>query len=63
MSEEQSLDSGSHAKAAGGSKLSSEVRNRLGRHLRVVYAKLVEEPVPERFFKLLEELEATEKAS
>jgi Anti-sigma factor NepR len=44
-------------------KLSGEVRSILGKRLRAVYAALVREPVPERFLKLLETLEATERTS
>lgn len=44
-------------------KLSGEVRSLLGKRLRAVYAALVREPVPERFLKLLEKLEATERTS
>lgn len=44
-------------------RLSSEVRNQLGQRLRAVYASLMRQPVPERFIRLLEELEATEKTS
>lgn len=48
---------------AASARLSSEVRNLLGRRLRTAYAGLICEPVPERFLKLLEILEATEKTS
>jgi len=63
MTEEHSSNTGPGSSAAGGSRLSSEVRNRLGQRLRAVYSSLMHEPVPERFIKLLEKLEATEKAS
>ena len=33
----------------------------LGRQLRTIFADVAEEPVPDRFVKLLEELEAREK--
>jgi hypothetical protein len=33
----------------------------LGRQLRTIFADVAEEPVPDRFIKLLEELETREK--
>ena len=63
MTEERSLQAGSSGSATSEHKLSSEVRRHLGDRLRTVYASLISEPVPERFMKLLEELEATEKTS
>jgi hypothetical protein len=41
-------------------RLDSQVRAHLGRLVRVQYATLVAEPVPERFLTLLEELEREE---
>jgi hypothetical protein len=45
--------------AAG--KLGRALQAQLGRQLRTIFADVAEEPVPERFVKLLEELEAREK--
>ncbi|HXF53762.1 MAG TPA: NepR family anti-sigma factor [Hyphomicrobiaceae bacterium] len=44
-----------------GRKLDPQVRAHLGRLVRSSYAALVEEPVPERFLTLLEELERQER--
>jgi Anti-sigma factor NepR len=63
MTGEHSSNEGPHTNVASAPRLSSEVRILLGLRLRAVYASLVCEPVPERFLKLLERLEATEKAS
>jgi hypothetical protein len=41
-------------------RLDSQVRAHLGRLVRVQYATLVAEPVPERFLTLLEQLEREE---
>jgi len=42
-------------------RLDPQVRAHLGRLVRSTYAALVEEPVPERFLTLLEELERQER--
>jgi len=63
MAEEHASNERSRAGIAPERRLSSHVRNFLGQRLRSVYAGLIHEPVPERFLKLLEELEATEKSS
>jgi hypothetical protein len=41
--------------------LDRTLQAQLGRQLRSIYADIASEPVPERFIKLLEELEAEEK--
>ena len=41
--------------------LERSLQAQLGRQLRTIFADVAEEPVPERFIKLLEELEAREK--
>lgn len=41
--------------------LPPELQGVLGRQLRAAYGALVQEPVPERFTKLLSQLEANEK--
>jgi hypothetical protein len=46
-------------RAAG--KLGRTLQAQLGRQLRTIFADVAEEPVPARFIKLLEELEAREK--
>jgi hypothetical protein len=42
-------------------KLGRTLQAQLGRQLRAIFADVAEEPVPERFIKLLEEFEAREK--
>jgi hypothetical protein len=37
-------------------RIDSELQEHIGRQLREVYNQIVEEPIPERFVKLLEEL-------
>jgi hypothetical protein len=37
--------------------LDSNIQNHIGRELRAVYDQIVNEPVPDRFLKLLAELE------
>jgi hypothetical protein len=44
-----------------GGMLDRSVQGQIGRLLREVFADVAEEPVPERFVRLLEALEATEK--
>lgn len=41
--------------------LPPELQGVLGRQLRAAYGALVQEPVPDRFMKLLSQLEANEK--
>jgi hypothetical protein len=41
--------------------LERTLQAQLGRQLRSIYADIASEPVPERFIKLLQELEAREK--
>ena len=41
--------------------LDRSLQAQLGRQLRSIYSDIASEPVPERFIKLLEELEAEEK--
>jgi hypothetical protein len=41
--------------------LDRSLQARLGRQLRSIFSDIASEPVPERFIKLLEELEAKEK--
>lgn len=69
---------GSHGKAPGQQSMTDEkreaaakpearvdanVRAHLGRKLKTAYQALVEEPVPDRFVKLLEELRSKEGKS
>jgi hypothetical protein len=64
MTGDHSTNARPHTSVASTPRLSSEVRTFLGRRLRAAYDSLVREPVPERFLKLLERLEATtEKTS
>jgi hypothetical protein len=44
-------------------RLDAQVRAHLGRLVRASYSKLVEEPVPERFIDLLEQLERAETSN
>jgi hypothetical protein len=41
--------------------LGRALQAQLGRQLRTIFADVADEPVPDRFIKLLEELEAREK--
>ncbi|KAB2850445.1 MAG: hypothetical protein F9K44_04880 [Hyphomicrobiaceae bacterium] len=45
----------------GDAGLEDYVQAHLGRHLRMMYSNLVNEPVPKKFERLLEELKAQEK--
>jgi Anti-sigma factor NepR len=45
----------------GNAGLPVELQGYLGRHLRTVYRELVETPVPDKFLKLLETLEKSER--
>jgi hypothetical protein len=49
------------AKAEG--RVDANVRAHLGRKLKSAYQTLIEEPVPDKFVKLLEELRAKEGKS
>jgi hypothetical protein len=44
-------------------RLQVQLQAHLGRNLKAVYEALVQEPVPERFLKLLDKLERKEKKS
>lgn len=37
--------------------IDSRVQNEIGKHLRAVYDDVINEPVPDRFMELLEQLE------
>jgi Anti-sigma factor NepR len=50
-----------HASDSGDLNLSPDLQAHLGRQLRASYQQLVEEPVPDRFLKLLDSLEKTAK--
>jgi hypothetical protein len=51
----------SHDRKAPRGMLDRSLQAQLGRQLRSIYSDIASEPVPERFVKLLEELEAREK--
>ena len=58
MSVEQARSAASGGTATGpAAKLDADVQRFIGNQLRAVYDEVVKEPVPERFVKLLEELE------
>ena len=42
-------------------RISSEVRDHIGAGLRAIYNEVVEQPVPDRFLKLLEALKKAEE--
>ena len=42
---------------AGEARMAGELQGYIGRQLRAVYDEIVNEPVPDRFVQLLEELE------
>jgi Anti-sigma factor NepR len=44
-----------------GPQLSPNLQGHLGRQLRAVYSELIQEPMPDKFSKLLEELAASQK--
>src|SRR5262245_17090883 len=50
-----------HDRKAPRGMLDRSLQARLGRQLRSIYSDTANQPVPERFIKLLEELEAREK--
>jgi hypothetical protein len=45
----------------GAPKLEPGAQKALGRELRAMYDELIEEPVPDRFLQLLDQLEQSEK--
>jgi hypothetical protein len=47
--------------SAATSQLDQEIQGRLGQKLRTLYQELVNEPVPDKFVKLLNELEKWER--
>jgi hypothetical protein len=51
----------SHDRKAPRGMLDRSLQAQLGRQLRSIFSDIAGEPVPERFIKLLEELEAKEK--
>ena len=51
------------ADAKPGARVDANVRAHLGRKLKTAYQSLIEEPVPDRFVKLLEELRSKEAKS
>ncbi len=51
----------SHASGKRRGMLDRSLQAQLGRQLRAIFSDVAEEPVPERFVKLLEALEAKEK--
>ena len=51
----------SHDRKAPRGMLDRSLQAQLGRQLRSIFSDVASEPVPERFIKLLEELEAKEK--
>ena len=57
---------GDAAAAAAGAKpgmLAENVQAHLGRHLKAVYAEIANQPVPDRFAQLLDDLERKHRAS
>jgi len=51
----------SHDRKVPRGMLDRSLQSQLGRQLRSIFSDVANEPVPERFIKLLEELEAREK--
>jgi hypothetical protein len=47
--------------SAARSQLDMEIQARLGRRLRISYQELVDEPIPDKFIKLLNELKKWER--
>lgn len=43
----------------GGPRIDSRIQHEIGKHLRAHYDDVINEPVPDRFMELLEELEQT----
>lgn len=54
---------GASSGAGSRPKLEPRVQNALGRELRAMYDQVVSEPVPDRFRKLLDQLEQSEPVS
>jgi hypothetical protein len=50
-------DDASAGKAASEGRMEPELQDHIGRQLRAVYNQILEEPVPERFLKLLADLQ------
>jgi hypothetical protein len=57
---QQSMTDEDRGAAKPDARVDANVRAHLGRKLKTAYQALVEEPVPERFVKLLEELRSKE---
>lgn len=55
-SDNQDLDEG------GAARLDDAAQALIGQHLKAVYSEIVQQPVPEEFLKLLEELERKERS-
>jgi hypothetical protein len=51
------------AESQSNTRLEADLQAHLGRTLKAVYQVLVDEPVPEKFLKLLDELEREESKS
>jgi Anti-sigma factor NepR len=52
----------SRSDAAPGPVIGEDIQNHLGQRLRATYDELVNQPVPDKFLQLLEELERREKS-
>ena len=50
-------DDASADKAAPAGRMEPELQDHIGRQLRAVYDQILEEPVPDRFLKLLADLQ------
>jgi hypothetical protein len=59
------MTDGSHLKnepaGTGAGRLDSRVRTHIGRKIKAVYDEVLEEPVPDRFLTLLDELAKKER--
>ena len=51
------------AAAAGGRPLAPGIQAHLGQQLKAVYAEIANQPVPDRFAQLLDELERKQRAA
>jgi hypothetical protein len=60
---QQPMTGDEREEAKSGARVDANVRAHLGRKLKTAYQALVEEPVPDRFVKLLEELRSKEGKS
>jgi hypothetical protein len=60
---QQPMTNDESEEAKPGARVDANVRAHLGRKLKTAYQALVEEPVPDRFVKLLEELRSKEGKS